>query len=61
MRRILNFSLGFIIGALISATIVLLITPHSAETIRRIFKTAYAGKKADLEAELGLASKEERY
>ncbi|MEM7031621.1 MAG: hypothetical protein AAF629_18850 [Chloroflexota bacterium] len=54
MRRILNFSLGFIVGGIISAIIVLLITPQSAEMISQLFKEAYARKRADLEVELGL-------
>ena len=53
MRRLINFSLGLIVGSIISTVIVLLITPQSAEAMTALFKEAYKNKKTDLEAELG--------
>ena len=59
MRRLFNFTMGFLIGFLLSATIVLLATPHSAQTIQTLFKEAYHKRKKDLEVALDLETKNE--
>lgn len=68
MKRAINFIVGFTIGGLIGATVVMLITPTSGNELRAQFqariaelqeeiKTAAASRRAELEEQLAALRK----
>ena len=54
MRRLFSFLMGFLIGAAISAVIVMLVAPRGETSIREMYDKAYRSRKAELEDQLRL-------
>ncbi len=63
MGRVLNFTLGLLVGGLVGATVVLLLTPQSGEDLQKRVKEeidilleegkkASSARKAELEAKM---------
>ena len=57
MWRIINFLLGFMVGLLLGAAAIMLITPESGQEVKDLFQKEFKARKAELEKQFWLMNK----